>query len=282
MEVFIYLILCHLLGDFVFQTDSIALGKHQYYKEEGKFWSKHNPLLWHGMIIWGLMQILHFFFSPGLEIIVMSIIITILHVATDHMKLVLQKKIKEDRLIYFLLDQFIHLCILYFVGAWFNIYGESQYLPSFGFYKSDFPAGRILLPWINTKYIMALIILILFSYMAGFILSYFLKSLNIVKSEVDLKKEETIIGLGTSLRSRHLSDQEKKIGIKIGILERILVIIFVAAGQFGAMGLILAGKSLARYEELKDRAFAEYYLYGTLLSFLFGITGGLILGKIIN
>lgn len=36
--------------------------------------------------------------------------------------------------------------------------------------------------------------------------------------------------------------------------------LFVAAGQFGALGLILAGKSLARFEDLKDKEFAEYYL----------------------
>ncbi len=282
MEVFIYLIMCHLLGDFVFQTDKIALGKHKYFEENKRFWSMKNPLLWHGLIIFGLMQTLHFFFSPGHWIIVMSIIITILHVFTDYMKMVLQKSIKDDKLIYFLLDQCIHLLILYIIAAGFNISSKAQYIPSFGLYKNNFTSGKIWLPQIKLEYVLAVITLILFSYMAGFILSYFLKGLNIVKSEKEVRKEETIIGLGTSFRSRHLSDQEKKIGIKIGILERILVIIFVAAGQFGAMGLILAGKSLARYEELKDRAFAEYYLYGTLLSFLFGVVGGLIVGQLLN
>ena len=40
---------------------------------------------------------------------------------------------------------------------------------------------------------------------------------------------------------------------------------------------MLTAKSIARYKELENRDFAEYYLVGTLLSALLAILGGLLL-----
>jgi hypothetical protein len=48
-------------------------------------------------------------------------------------------------------------------------------------------------------------------------------------------------------------------------------------GQLGAIGFVLAAKSLARFNQLNDKSFAEKYLVGTLLSVviaLFCITIG--------
>lgn len=55
-------------------------------------------------------------------------------------------------------------------------------------------------------------------------------------------------------------------GTLIGILERFLLLILGFSGQIGAIGFILAAKSLARFNQLNDREFAEKYLVGTLLS----------------
>jgi predicted permease len=65
-------------------------------------------------------------------------------------------------------------------------------------------------------------------------------------------------------------------GAAIGVLERILTLALVLAGQYTALGLILAAKSVARFEELKDRKFAEYYLIGTLSSMLFAMLVGML------
>ena len=66
-------------------------------------------------------------------------------------------------------------------------------------------------------------------------------------------------------------------GRLIGILERTLVLTLLLVGQWGVIGFVLAAKSIARFEELKRQAFAEYYLIGTLLSVLFAIGTGLAL-----
>ena len=57
-----------------------------------------------------------------------------------------------------------------------------------------------------------------------------------------------------------------RVGSTIGVLERILIIVFVLTGTDVAIGFVVAAKTLARFKLLDDRAFAEYYLLGTLAS----------------
>lgn len=54
----------------------------------------------------------------------------------------------------------------------------------------------------------------------------------------------------------------------IGILERGLAVTLVLLGEYGALGLIVAAKAIARFRGLEDRDFAEYFLIGTLASLL--------------
>lgn len=63
-------------------------------------------------------------------------------------------------------------------------------------------------------------------------------------------------------------------GLLIGVLERALALTLVLIGQFGALGLILAAKALARFRALDDRDFAEYVLIGTLASVLLALLVG--------
>jgi hypothetical protein len=56
----------------------------------------------------------------------------------------------------------------------------------------------------------------------------------------------------------------------------------VVLGQFGALGLVVAAKSLARFKALEDREFAEYFLIGTLASLLLALGGGLALHQLLH
>lgn len=64
-------------------------------------------------------------------------------------------------------------------------------------------------------------------------------------------------------------------GRLIGILERTITLILILAGQWAAMALLATAKSVARFDDLKSREFAEYYLVGTLTSLLVAILIGL-------
>ncbi len=60
----------------------------------------------------------------------------------------------------------------------------------------------------------------------------------------------------------------------IGVLERALALTLILWGQFGALGLVIAAKALARFRGLEERDFAEYFLIGTLASLLVALAVG--------
>ena len=71
-------------------------------------------------------------------------------------------------------------------------------------------------------------------------------------------------------------------GRVIGLLERILLYLFILQGQYGAIGFILAAKAFTRFKALDDRAFAEYVLIGTLLSACLALAAGGLVRKLIS
>ncbi len=64
----------------------------------------------------------------------------------------------------------------------------------------------------------------------------------------------------------------------IGIIERIIILIFVLLNQYSAIGLLIAAKGIIRFNE-KDRpeAKTEYLVIGTLLSMGISIITGLLI-----
>jgi hypothetical protein len=67
-----------------------------------------------------------------------------------------------------------------------------------------------------------------------------------------------------------------RIGATIGALERLLIVTFVLVGATAAVGVVIAVKTLARFKQLDDRGFAEYYLLGTLASVAVAISTSLV------
>ena len=86
-------------------------------------------------------------------------------------------------------------------------------------------------------------------------------------------------------------DSLKEAGKWIGILERVLTITFIYIGQFGAIGFLVAAKSILRVIDKPDkpsseptlikpfssRKRTEYVLIGTFLSFTIAILTGLVI-----
>lgn len=74
------------------------------------------------------------------------------------------------------------------------------------------------------------------------------------------------------LKNDHLEmDGLKNGGQMIGQLERSLIFLFVAINQPGAIGFLVAAKSILRFQEAKKQKHAEYVLIGTLMSFSLAI-----------
>jgi hypothetical protein len=82
--------------------------------------------------------------------------------------------------------------------------------------------------------------------------------------------------------SGEVDEKEYNTGRVIGMLERILILFFVLANQFAAIGFFIAAKGFTRFKELDNKKFAEYFLIGTLLSSLFAVGTALLIKRLIN
>lgn len=84
---------------------------------------------------------------------------------------------------------------------------------------------------------------------------------------------------------REISEKNglNKAGKYIGILERILVLIFILLKQYTLIGFLIAGKSILRMgNDRSARKKAEYVLIGTLISFTAAVIIGLVTNYIIE
>lgn len=284
------LLLAHLIADFWLQSDQMVKNKLKHLK-------KHlfHHLLTTGIaltVIWGyqyeFQHIIYYFLLPFAFIIITHLLIDLSKIkivdsipkgTTDNMK----------RLGYFLLDQVLHVimilltCILFFpmkatemAADFFDLYGISSLSP------------------FNTALSM-IIIYILATSVSGHIVKYIIGSLpsefanfegeltlrnqmnnvkekNQPKTESNFTEEYHYFTYSTPLRSR---------GKLIGYIERLLVIILTAIGAYQSIAFIIAAKSIARFKQLDDRNWAEYFLLGTLSSIFLGLVLGLVVQGII-
>ncbi len=71
----------------------------------------------------------------------------------------------------------------------------------------------------------------------------------------------------------------------IGMLERILILIFVLVNQYAGIGFLIAAKSILRFNDVKsseNKKEAEYILIGTMMSFTIAISTGLAVKYLIS
>ena len=89
-----------------------------------------------------------------------------------------------------------------------------------------------------------------------------LASLSTKKIEVQGMKRRRLFYRNSTINPK----DEENSGEWIGILERIITLTFVLTQSYTAIAFALTAKSIARFKELDDKDFAEYYLLGTSAS----------------
>lgn len=183
----------------------------------------------------------------SLEMLKWAFIISLAHFVVDLAKFLIKKKLtfdhKSDILAYFL-DQFVHIIVIISTTIFIPIQPEASYYP----YSMQ-------------------------SMIDG--LSWILTLLTIIKPfSITIKK----------VLYRYRSDNNEEdqghpnAGALIGILERLIIVLFLSVGQYSAIGFVLTAKSIARYNKIADDPkFSEYYLLGTLLSSLLVIATYLVI-----
>ncbi len=162
------------------------------------------------------------------------------HGLIDWLKLAVSPKWIGD-LRAFVIDQLLHLGILYGIAVVINEYMD--YKGWWGHPSQD--------PYLFILLILSGVILVT---KAGGILIQ--KTLN------------------TILEEKRSQEGLPKGGRYIGYLERLLLLMFIMLGQVTAIGFLVAAKSIFRFGEMKEneQGKAEYILVGTLLSFTAGIS----------
>ena len=84
-------------------------------------------------------------------------------------------------------------------------------------------------------------------------------------------------------RKPDTEETRDKMGALIGTLERLLAILLIGVDAYSAVGFVVAMKSIARYDRMqKEKAFAEYFLAGTMLSIMIALSLGIILQKTVG
>lgn len=188
------------------------------------------------------------------------------------------------KLVYFLLDQLLHMtmiliaCLLFFhmevaemARRLLELYGTSS-LSLFN--TTVFVVIIFILATSVSGHIVKFIVGSLPSKLANFEGELTLKNQLIeVKGKVQPKVKSSYsedyhyFTYSTPLRSR---------GKLIGYIERLLVILLTVIGAYPSIAFIIAAKSIARFKQLDDQNWAEYFLLGTLSSIFLGLVLGLI------
>jgi hypothetical protein len=185
--------------------------------------------------------LLVFLFLWDLSLWYIPLIIGVSHYLIDVSKLYFQtRKTKRG---WFFLDQFLHFAVIIAISVYFK---------EINFHFLQNP--------LFLKYLVATIFLTVPT-------SIFIKNLLVVWSPITIE------------HSKIQTDSLVNAGKYIGILERLLVFIFILINHWEGVGFMIAAKSVFRFSDLaeaKQRKLTEYVLIGTLSSFGIAVITGII------
>lgn len=226
----------HLLGDFYFQNEKIARCKDEKYR--GVLWHSLEYFLTVLLLILPIFSF-HMFFAATYMALAHFIIDTVKYVLLTKGRV--RKNVKV-----FVIDQCAHIASIYILAymmdCWdFSIGNVGVIHKILNIYDYDM---ETLARWT---------LAILFLHIPANIF---------IQNFLDDYKPK---GRG----DEEIIKVDNKAGRRIGTIERLIMLAFLSADQYAAMGFILTAKSIARYDKIaKDEKFAEYYLLGTLVSTL--------------
>lgn len=239
-DLLVLLLIAHFLGDFHFQSHSMARTKHRDSKMLLRHLLIHAGL--YGILVW-LPLILNDFALSGLLLLVG---VLAMHAVLDILKPIWERRTARagGRNIPgwsgYVLDQGLHVLMLWSAVRWFV------------------PASASSVAWIPAETLRWILLAVVIT-----------KPANITFKTL-FSKYDTVAGPLADPETTSHFETEPGAGATIGNLERILSALLLASGQYAAIGLIYTAKSITRFKKIEeDRRFGEYYLIGTLYSILY-------------
>ncbi|WP_324026735.1 DUF3307 domain-containing protein [Maribacter sp. BPC-D8] len=182
---------------------------------------------------------LYMLFLWDLSLWKIALIVTIAHFVIDVLKLYSNDLFKSKSIPFFI-DQILHILVIYCCAFYTDLYAHTISL----FENLD---------W----YLVTAIVFV--TYPAAIIMGMILE------------------GMSNQIETDHKSLPNA--GKYIGMIERLFVLIFIVIGRWEVIGLLIAAKSVFRFNDLKERnnrKLTEYILIGTLVSFGLAILAGLL------
>ncbi|MEL7567062.1 MAG: DUF3307 domain-containing protein [Dehalobacterium sp.] len=258
------LILAHVAADFLFQWEKII---------KYRFDARRQKRLWGNALHSGTYLIATFFITfPWISTAVFWTVIfaACIHFLIDTIKseIIKFKPKTRDSIGLFLGDQFVHLVSLLFLWV-VLLKGDMQDL--FIYFRrytmgTDIPSEKIIL---------AGLLFIVGLWGVGHFIKIYNCRLHYLTSK---RKNEADKVIKFDIESE-LENGVYTGGFIIGLLERTFIMIAIVFGLPNeTIGFALATKSIARFKKFDDDRFVEYFIIGTLISYISAI----IIGKLIQ
>nr|WP_263326583.1 DUF3307 domain-containing protein [Neobacillus sp. Marseille-Q6967] len=282
------LVLAHLVADFYLQTDEMVQDKLKNIKKH----MTHHTIV--TLIVLAAFSVNRVKEEGILSSILFPLIfIVCTHFFIDYLKIKLldTMKMKREenlkRLSFFLLDQILHLLVIVLSGHLFLGIKVSSILDFFQNGREISTVNAVLF---------TVIIIILTTSVSGHMIKILLGSLPnqllTFEGKYSFKNERSEDhffnrnsgkkGMSEEYNYSIFSKHDLSRGKLIGYIERLLVLVLTFYGSYPAIGFIVAAKSIARFKQMDDRNWAEYFLLGTLASMFIGITLGIILREVLT
>ena len=257
---FLVLFCAHLAGDFYFQSAALADKKEKDY----------SRILLHSLIYAVFVFLVFLVIETPLVVLVAA---AVAHWIIDSVKWLLRNKGLSKSML-FAVDQLLHLVSLLIIAG---LAPAVEIRPWLAGLPEDF------WPWLT----LILLIVRPVNISVDILFKRYAEAAKRQEEKVvQIPKVPLPVGEGPSLadqkESREAAQEVEGAGASVGTFERIFTVIFASLGQYAALGLLMAAKSMARYDRInKSPAFAEYYLIGTLYSILFAIVAYLFIFEVV-
>jgi hypothetical protein len=232
----------HLFSDFICQPHKWSLEK-----KRGSLTIYHA---YHILVVF----LFSFLFSLDLKFWWAALLLTASHLIIDalkgHLDIKAIKTGKKRNL--FFADQFLHITFIVLISL---LYQRSTGIS----FAIDIPVNALLVS-------------------CAFI--FCAKPANILIKNIFIAFSIKTPAAADSTEYKETTDDESlpNAGKLIGIMERFLVLALVLIGQFSAVGLIIAAKSILRFRSTVRN---EYILVGTLLSFGIAVLLGILISQVL-
>lgn len=245
------LLIAHIFGDFLFQTNGLATRKQ----------ARKRAFFLHVVLYTLCMAVFLLLSLPLTLALVLLPIISVSHLLIDLCKV---RRVKNnpasDDVILFVVDQALHVIIILMAG--FSV-GYLDVSPSAWLKLAiDQWGSELIGRWVDI-----LLVYLICMQPTAILIKKLLQKIFPAKSTPDNKLDQAIL------------NKQENVGFMIGILERFIIITLGLAGQMSSIGFIIAAKSLARFNQLSEKEFAEKYLIGTLTSILIVVACSLLIIK---